>query len=229
MRIAATLLAWLVVGCAPALAQQYQAEAGQCRFGLAQDGTFHQTDHHTDNYMTPRCGALGVTDKFEDGPWGWRIAFVWTGFIQARDNVTTFFDDDAFNQNLTCNNAPGPNQGRGCLVTINGYGHTWGFSFSGTYEQKLGWLRITPEAGLFFFRHDWHYQVTHIDCTTCPVPREVDESSGPFAEPSPLLGLTLGVGPVYIAARHYWPAKHRALSLTDHSFTQLSGGLLFRF
>jgi hypothetical protein len=219
----------LLLACLPARASELQTEFGQCRFGKERDGTFYQSNLYTRNYMTPRCASLAVADRFRDGPWGWRIAFLWTGQLAARDNVATFFDEDAFRSNLVCNNTPGPGFARGCMVNIVGHGHTWGFSFAGTYEQRLGPLRLGAEAGLFFFRHSWHMTATHLDCSTCRHINDYDESSGPFTDPSPLAGLTARVGPVYFAARYYWPAEHRALSLTDHSFLQLSSGLAWKF
>jgi hypothetical protein len=217
------LLAWLP----GASAGEFSAEWGQCRFALEANGTFYQNDRYTRNYMTPRCATLGIADRFGDGPWGWRVAVLWTSYIQARDNITTVFDDDAFQHNLTCNNVP--IGGRGCLANINGDGHTYGISVGGTYQHRLGILTLTGEAGLFFFRHSFHAQFRHTDCDRCHPLGSYDESSGPFTNPSPLLGLTFRVGAVYFAARHYWPAEHRALSLTNHSFTQLSSGFVVRY
>ncbi|HUQ25248.1 MAG TPA: hypothetical protein VM140_06225 [Burkholderiales bacterium] len=226
----ALVLLLVAIACTPAHAGEFQAEIGQCRFGLERDGTFYQSNLPTHNYMTPGCASVGIADRFNDGPFGWRIAFLWTGSIEARDNITTALDVDAFQPNLVCHNAGGPpGRGRGCLVNHNGNGHTWGFSFSGTVEQKIAFASVLAEAGLFFFRHSWHSHPSHIDCTTCRAAVDYDESSGPLADPIPLLGLTLKVGYLYVAARHYWPGEHRALSLTNHSFTQLSTGLRFQY
>jgi len=221
------LLAAAAFACAPLHAMEYQAESGQCRFGLQTDGTFYQSDRYTRNYMTPRCASIAIADRFKDGPWGWRVGFVWTGSIQARDNIATAFDADAFQHNLTCNNVP--LGGQGCLASVNGWGRTWGFSFAGTYQYRIGLAALVGEAGLFFFRHRFHSHPVHTDCSNCNPMGDYDESSGPFAEPSPLLGLTLKIGYLYVAARRYWPAEHRALSLTDHSFSQLSTGLAVRY
>lgn len=221
------LLALLVA--APVHATEFQMETGQCRFGLQTDGTFYQSNLYTRNYMTPGCSSLAIADRFKESSFGWRIALVWTGQIEARDNIATFFDADAFQPNLVCQNNFGPNRARGCLVNVNAHGHTWGFALSGTYEYRIRWLLITSEAGLFFFRHSFHSHADHKDCTTCRYINDYDESSGPITNPSPLLGVTFKVGHVYFAARHYWPAEHRALSLTDHSFTQFSSGLAWKF
>lgn len=226
MRVLITLL---LVACGQAHATEFQMEAGQCRFGLQTDGTFYQSDRYTRNYMTPGCASLGFADKFANRSFGWRVAFLWTGHIEARDNIATFFDADAFQPNLVCQNNFGPNRARGCLVDVNANGQTWGFSFSGTYEYRIGLLSLTGETGLFFFRHSFHSHFTHKDCTSCRNISDYDESSGPLTYPSPLLGLTVKVGYIYFAARHYWPAEHRALSLTDHSFTQLSSGVALSF
>lgn len=221
--ISLALLGW------QAQAGEVGVALGQCKFGLAPDGTFYQSDRPTSNYMSPWCASLSWADRFGGGPFGWRVGFLWSDQIQARDNITTFFDDDAFKHNLTCNNAPGPNQGRGCIVRIRGEGHTRGLSLSGTYEYRIRWARLIGDAGVFFFRHYWRYGVQHIDCTTCPVPTETYSSSGPFAEPTPLIGLTLRAGPAYLSARKYWPAQHRPLSLTDQSFTEISAGVSLPF
>jgi hypothetical protein len=224
------LITLLLVACGQAQATEFQIEAGQCRFGLQTDGTFYQSNLYTRNYMTPRCTSLGLADNFKAGPFGWRIAVLWTGQIEARDNIATFFDADAFQSGLTCNNTPGtPGFARGCLVNVNAHGHTWGISFAGTYEQRFAVVTVMLESGFFFFRHSFHSHATHKDCTNCRYINDYDESSGPFTNPSPLLGVTFKVGHIYFAARHYWPAEHRALSLTDHSFTQLSTGLVVKY
>jgi hypothetical protein len=228
MRAFALILLALLGGQADAA--EFGVGLGQCRFRLATDGTFYQSDRPTNNYITPRCASLSWADRLGSGPFGWRVGFLWSDEIQARDNVTTFFDDDAFQQNLTCNNAgPGPNHGRGCIVRIRGEGHTRGVSLSGTYEYRLRRTRLIGEAGVFFFRHYWRYRVEHIDCTTCPPMPENYASSGPFGVPTPLVGLTLRAGPAYLAARKYWPGQHRPLSLTDHALTELSAGLSLAF
>jgi hypothetical protein len=234
-----TVLASLAFACAPSHAAEAFAEAGQCRFGLAPDGTYYQSDRYTRNYMTPRCGVFGLADKFRGSAFGWRVGFLWTGSIEARDNIATFFDADAFQPNLPpCDISFGPNRARGCIVTLNGHGETWGFTFSATYEQRLRWLTVTPEAGLFFFHHVFYVQPTHIDCTNCRPIQGSKEADGPFTDPSPLLGLTFKVGAVYFAVRRYWAPKHYnvpfiqgrdAPSLTDHSITQVTSGLVLRF
>ena len=224
------LVLLLVAAAATAEAHEIQFEWGQCRFGLERDGTFYQSDRYHQNYMTPGCGGIGIADRFTDGPFGWRVAFLATRSIEARDNVATLFDQDAFRANLVCHNASGPpGRGRGCIASFRGNGHTWGFSFSATYERRLGPIRAVAETGLFFFRHSMHAEAEHIDCTTCRKTGNYDESSGPFTAPIPLVGLTLRLGHVYAAARYYWPAEHRALSLTNHSFSQFSSGVIFPY
>ena len=203
---------------------------GQCRFGLEADGTYYQSDRPTKNYMTPRCLALAWSDRVGRGPLGWRVGFLWSDQIHALDNVATFFDADAFQHNLTCNNTPGsPTRGRGCIVRIRGHGYTVGLSLSGTYEYPIRRARLIGEAGLFFFRHELRMKIDHIDCTTCPPVRDDNSRSGPFTWPSPLLGVTLKAGRAYISARKYWPGEHRLLSLTDHSLVELGAGLSIPF
>jgi hypothetical protein len=226
----ALLLLLLGVVAAPTQAMELQGEWGQCRFGKERDGVFWQSDRHTQNYMTPYCATLGLTDRYKDGPFGWRIGFVWAGFIEGRDNIATLRDDDAFLKNLVCHDAPPPpERGAGCLASHNGFGHTWGFSFGPTYERRLfGPVKVVAEGALFFFRHNYKNHAQHVDCTTCKPNPDYDQSSGPFADPIPMLGLTLRAYSLYFAVRYYWPGEHRPLSLTDHSFTQLSTGLAFR-
>jgi hypothetical protein len=100
-----------------------------------------------------------------------------------------------------------------------------GVSFSLTGDLKLGPVTAIGEGGLLFFKSQFKATATPL----YPAPEmEVNEESTWWDMPAPLLGLTLRYGDVYVAARHYWPAGHRPLSLTDHSFTQLSVGLAFK-
>jgi hypothetical protein len=200
---------------------ELQLELGQCRFGKAPDGTFYQSDYHTSNYLTPRCASFGLADKFErGGRLGWRVAYLVAGSIEARDN--TFIRNDDGLRNIPCD--PGVTVA-GCHATMNGSGNMRGVSFSLTGDLKLGPVTAIGEGGLLFFKSQFKATATPL----YPAPEmEVNEESTWWDMPAPLLGLTLRYGDVYVAARHYWPAGHRPLSLTDHSFTQLSVGLAFK-
>jgi hypothetical protein len=208
----------------PAFAVDFSGEVGQCKFSLERNGALYQKERHTDNYMTPRCYTLGLADRFKDGPWGWRIGFVTTGAVEGRDNIAAVVFEGA-PPSLQCN----PATGLGCVGKFDSWMREWGLSFGATYEKRIGPFRITGESGLFFFHTHAHAAVTQIDCTSCGQFGEYDQTSGPFMQPTPLVGLTLRYEHVYFAARHYWPADHRPLSNTNYAFTQLSGGLVWEF
>lgn len=197
-------------------------EAGQCRFGLEKDGNFYQQQRHTDNYMTPRCLSLGVADKFNDGPWGWRASVQVAGKIEARDNVAAI-GIELVPPHFACDQATS----FGCTSNFNGSGRTWGFTAGITNEQRLGFIRVIGESGLFFFTHRFRARQTNIDYAPVGGANgEYDETSKLWDMPSPFLGLTLRYGDVYLAARHYWPTGHRALSLTNHEMNQIVVGVV---
>lgn len=198
-------------------------EGGQCRFRTAEDGTFYQADRHTDNYMRPACFSFGVADKLK-GNFGYRLAFVGTGSIQARDNMAVN-DETRYHYKGAC---ALPSSEAGCPVRFNGAGDTYGISASFTYEQPLyGRLSAIAEAGLFYFQHHFKSEAQFVPC--CNRQISYNETSNIWDQPSPLAGLTLKYRAVYLAARHYWPSDHRPLSLTNHSFWQLSAGVEKRF
>lgn len=203
-------------------AVEYFFEGGQCRFSDDR-GAFYHADLPHQNYMTPRCGSFGVQDKFSDGNWGWRLGYLESGAIHARDNYTRMLDGE-YETNLPCNWPAGY---FGCHAVINGSGYMYGFTAAITrdfhvYDQ---W-KVIPEGGLFFYRSVFRATIRAADFEFS---KEwyVAEDSGWKAWPSPFIGLTIRYGPVYAAVRHYWPSGHRALSLTDHSFTQIMTGVVF--
>lgn len=197
------------------------SEVGQCRFALERDGTFYQSDRHTDNFMTPGCISLGLSGKWTDSEkWGWRTSFLSTGSIQARGNM-------AVNDELRGNTAPcdlSINEAN-CPVRFNGSGQTYGFTFGATFEQPLGYhLSLIGESGLFFFQHHFKAEGKFVDCCTRNI--SYNETSKLWDMPSPFLGMTLRYRDVYFAARHFWPSGHRALSLTNHEMNQFVVGVV---
>ena len=223
------LIALVLLHASNSQGAELQAEYGQCRFGLERDGVFYQADRHTDNFLRPPCVTLGIADKWKGSErFGWRVAFVQTGSIQARDNIATIHDDDAHTYGV-CDPLTGDN----CIASFNGSGRTYGISASLTAERRFGAIKIIGETGLFFFHHSFRVRAKSIDCPVgvCyPTPTvEGDQSSNLWDMPNSLAGITLRYRDVYLALRHYWSGGHRALSLTDHSFTQLMTGIAWRF
>jgi hypothetical protein len=213
----------------PALSLELSAEMGRCKFGLAPDGTFYQSDKRTNNYMTPRCVGLYLSDKFGSSNLGWRVGVLSAGAIQARENIATLYDEDAFQPGLVCNDPGGLEQGRGCNGVINGSGRTWGIPVSLTYDIPIGRFTVTPELGLFFFRHRFYNDPEHSECTKCGAHGNYEETSPLTATPSKFAGLMLRYRSVYLSVRQYSKAEHRALSLTDHSFRQVTLGIVAGF
>lgn len=197
----------------PGKAVDLFGELGQCRFGLAPNGTFYESDPGMDYklYMTPRCGSVGIADKFGESTFGWRLGYMRTGTIQARGNIARFGDDQ---NRQPCD----PKTTIGCKAIFNGSGFTEGVTASLTDEHKWGLgFSTVGEAGLFFFRHRFHATATGTDVEGV---WHADEKSSMKDAPSPFLGLMLKQGPIYFGMRHFFPMGHRSLSLTDHSITQ---------
>lgn len=213
-----TLLSLALAAPVAAHAVDLYAELGQCRYGLAANGTFYESDPGLDyrNYMTPRCGAVGLAGAFGASSFGWRVGYLRTGTIQARDNVARF-GDDANRQ------ACDPVTTVGCRASFNGSGYSEGVTLSLTDTHKWSQrVSTTNEAGVFFFRHRFHATATGQEI---PGVWHADEQSRITDAPSPYLGLIVRYGPVYYSIRHYFPMGHRALSLTDFSMTSHSIGV----
>lgn len=210
-------------------ATEFFVEQGQCRFATGEEGAFYQGDLHTENYMRPACLTVGVADKWRGfDRLGWRVAFVGTGSIQARDNLA--LPDGVRHLRNGCT----PPDEAGCYARFNGSGTTYGVSFGLTYEQPIvQHLSLIGEAGLYFFQHHFKAEARLIDpAWGVGGGRTIsyNETSKLWDQPSPMAGITLRYRDIYIAARRYWPSEHRPLSLTNFSFTQYSvGAVLARF
>ena len=201
---------------------EYQFETGQCRFGLERDGTFYQSDRHTDNFMHPGCMSLGVAGKWKDSErWGWRAAFLATGAIQARGNKAV--NDEARGSTAPCDMTVSE---ANCPIIFDGSGNTQGITLGATYEQPLfAHTSVIAESGLFFFQHHFKAEATFESC--CGRNISYNETSKMWDMPSPFMGVTLKYRAVYAAVRHYWPSGHRALSLTNHEINQFVVGLVY--
>lgn len=193
-------------------APEFFIEGSQYRYGNVGDGTFQQTDLHTDNYLRPIGLAIGIADKWSGSDrLGWRIALRDSGKIRVRDNESVN-DEQAHNHSAgPCT----PPQEVGCTLRFNGEGRTFGASFGLTYEHRLPLpgASLTPEVGLFFFQHHFKAEGRFIDCpNTCRL-IAFNETSKLWDMPSPYLGAMLRWHSVYVAARHYWPSGHRPQSI----------------
>lgn len=201
-----------------------QVELGQCRFGQAANGTYYDKDYNHRNYLTPRCASIGYAAQFKEAPeWGYRFAFITSGSIEARNNVALSNDGRPITNPCS---AAHPDA---CRINVNGSGRMDGISVSLTRTTYLGHgFRVTGEFGALFFEHFFKGNCDQMDL---PAQHQQgggwDQVSKMGFSPSPMVGVTLGNGPVYVAARYYAPAVHRpGLSLTDHSFLQLSVGVV---
>lgn len=223
-------LAFLVLGAAIAIfaqglaAPELQAELGQCRYGVVPEGTFYQSDLHTDSYLRPACGGIALASKWNGSErFGWRVGALATGGISARDNVST--NDERAHAHIACV-PPNPD---GCMVRFNGEGRTFGFTLGLTAEQPLAaHLSAIAEGGFFFFQHHFKAEAHPMGCG-CTGQIAYNETSKLFDSPSPFAGITLRYRDFYVAARHFWPTGHRSLSLTDFSMTQYVVGVAFPF
>lgn len=223
--IAFFILGGVLAIVAQGLSTELQAEVGQCRFSTGLADTFYNSDLHTDSYLRPACASVGLAGKWRDSErFGWRVALLGTGSIQARDNVAT--NDERAHAHVACK----PPSEDGCMVRFNGSGETFGVSLSITAEQPIArHLSAIGEFGLFFFQHHFKAEARFMDCHSCGRQISYNETSRLWDEPSPMVGLTLRYRSVYIAARHYWPAEHRPLSLTNYAFNQFSIGVAKEF
>lgn len=215
---------------AQGLATELQLEIGQSRFSPGLEDTFYQSDMHTDNYLRPVAVSIGLADKWKGSErFGWRIALIAMGNIKARDNNSVNDEWAHRHAGALCTHASED----GCTLRFNGEGSTFGILTSLTAEQPLtSGLSLIGEAGLFFFQHHFKAEARFIDCT-CSRQVSYNETSRLWDQPSPMVGVTLrysnpfglhGIA-AYVAARHYWPAEHRALSMTNFAHTDYMVGI----
>lgn len=202
-------------------ATEFFVESGRCNLGLERDGTFWQADQTTNNYMRPGCTSLGLADKWKGSErLGWRVSLLATGPIQARDNVAT--NDENRHIKTPCDMTVSE---ANCPVVFNGEGRTYGITAGLTAEQPLAaHLSVIGEGGLFFFQHHYKAEARFVDC--CHRNISYNETSKLWDIPSPFIGVTLRYRAVYVAARHYWPSEHRALSQTNFGMKQLVLGVI---
>lgn len=218
--LAGVIVGGIVFNALSGRAGELALELGQCRFGQERNGTFYESDPGMDysNYMTPRCGGISWSDKFGSSRWGYRIAYLDSGSIQARSNVARYGDD--------LNRQPcDPKTTIGCRAHFDGSGYTYGVSLGLTAEARMGEIRAAGEAGLFFFRHRFHASAMPLE-QGAGDEQNYDATSSWRSPHSLLLGITLRYrdGGPYVYARHYFPSGHRELSLTNHSMTQFGVG-----
>lgn len=229
MRIVISFLAGVIVAIGlSGRAVEIFVEDGQCRFGLERDGTFYNADLRHHNYMTPGCASFGFADKFKESRIGWRIALIESGAIQARDNVARVVDGSQETGKPCDPDANG--NWLGCHAVFNGRGKMYGFSLGLTYEQPLALgFSAVGEGGLLIFRSVFRSNIVPLDYKKpdgeTPETSGVQDS-GWLSAPAPYMGLMLKYGRAYAGLRYYWPSGHRALSLTNHSFTQASAGVV---
>jgi hypothetical protein len=196
---------------------ELQAEAGQCHYGLQRDGTFYQSDRTTSNDLRTACGSLAIAGRFDELR-GWRVAYMNLGTIRSRDNHVTQWDEERAQPLPPCD----PVTKHGCTAVMHGEGRNYGFLFSLTKRFPMEHFDVIGEAGLFFFRSKFNAWATRDEDGGYS---SVSESAGFRKPPAPVLGIGVRKGPFHLMLRHGWSLDHRALSLTDHSFTQLMAGI----
>lgn len=234
-------ICWLILGLAvgiairAGMAGDVAIEYGQCRFGQSGAYMDRSMEHH--NYMTPRCASIAWSDRFSSSQWGYRVAYIASGAIEGRDNDALLNDGQYYPQ--PCSDEFFAN----CTAKFGGAGRMRGISVSLTKDFSLPYgLTLRGESGLLFFEHYFNGYAKPVNFSGVTAstwfggtPQKIEgaplnqRSNMWSSPPTPMLGVSLHYRSVYVAARYYLPATHRTLSLTDHSFTQLVGGLLWSF
>lgn len=218
--------------------QELQLEYGQCRFGQATDGTYYDSRLDHTNYLTPRCAAIAYAAKFKPTTtWGYRVAFLQSGSVEGRDNRAQM--NDGYYDPNPCSTQHWAN----CHSLFGGSGRMRGISVSLTKDQRIGrhlWAR--GEVGAMFFEHFFNGYAKPADFDGSSIVSAgaiagtalkwegggLEQKSSMWNLPLPLVGMTVGYKGLYFAARHHFPVGREGLSITDHSFTQITGGVLIK-
>lgn len=196
-------------------------EFGQCRFGVERDGMFYNADLPHQNYMTPRCGGLVYSDKWRDSRFGWSAGLITSGNIEGRGAVARVVDG-SHETGLPCDTSTW----LGCHATFDGEGKMYGVRLGLNYDHPLPWhMSLRAEGGMLFFRSVYRSTISPVDYTDKEIKGVQD--SGWNSTPAPWVGVMWRYHDrLYIGARYYWPAGHRALSLTNHAITELTTGVV---
>lgn len=211
----------------PASATEIQAEYGQCRFDAAHNGTFYQEGRYTQNYLTPDCASLGIAGRFVNRNYGYRAFGIVTGYMQNRDNVATYRDDEIDTAHGSCGPMP---DGHNCMTTHNGSGNMVGIGASLVrYIDLPGNWQVTGELGFLIHRVKYYNGPKFLGGPNDGAPAgdfKHDERTNDFLGtlPSTFVGVTLRWRQVYVFARHYSHSGGRGLSLTKDNMTNIGVG-----
>lgn len=231
----AALASAAIAIAAPAFGLDYWAEYGQCSFKGEDDGIFRQTGRNHSLYMTPDCLGLGVSGRFV---WPriadrWRVGFFTTRYLEARDNIASIWDEDAWipENQLQCTDAA--RGARGCLGNYTGSAAIHGLTVE--LSKQYPWRSFTfePGLGLLAFYNRTKITVMHANCPDCQRLHDTyraGERKDIYTKP-PEGFVSLAVrhkSGVYAAWRRYFNSGHRDRSFTNNGFDQIVMGYEYR-
>jgi hypothetical protein len=186
-----------------------ELQAGQCQQNRGGKGSWWN-DHYPEFLdLNDGCRQVGLSAR----PWqwrgydvGWRVAYVNLGAVRI-NSVMAYRDDEQLSNpdGSSCTwGTPGPHEGRGCLMRVNGGGRARGFSFGGLIERQISDFVVGAEAGLFVYHNHFTVRITaHPDESQTPDWwwMKWDLARGPNA--TPYLGANVRYGWLTASVRSY--------------------------
>lgn len=218
--LAITLLAVAVAGDAEPY--RLEAQVGICKHGIADKGTWWNSDYPTKIDAESGCFSLGVsriTDEWRGYKLGWRATYLDFGRVTA-NNIFAMHDDEQFIgiTGANCN----PDNQRGCLGQGILSQETKGITLGGLIERDFGSWTFGGEFGGYVYYSRFRATVYPHHQPRSREPWTFDWAGTGF---SPYLGATVNRGPFFATVRSYLSIR---ASESCTGCTGISSGLSYQ-
>lgn len=194
--VAALLLFALAFFAWPARAVQLEVGLGGTLAQPVGNGGWYQEGFpHTLN-LRSRAWMIGATDDITPG-WAWHVQYVHLGRYSS-DAMAADRDEDYNPVTQACN--PGCN-----LARYRGTGSVQGLAATiERYTMTSGGVRLSAEAGPFFFRPEWRVQVDNWKPAKDAPGMTIYAANPGRVKVGAVAGVSVGQGAWALSLRQYW-------------------------
>jgi hypothetical protein len=199
-----------------------EAQAGVCKHGIADKGTWWNTDYPTNTDAESGCfqvGASQIVSEWRSYKLGWRAAYVDFGRVSA-DNVFTMHDSEQF-IGVTGAECDAVTL-RGCLGRGIISQKTRGVSVGGLIERDMGGWVLGGEAGGYVYYSRFRVAVLPQPAGAWNGPLSADWAGWNF---TPYIGATVTRGMLFVSVRSYLTIR---ASESCTGCTGISSGLSYQ-
>lgn len=196
----------LFAASAPAEPLRLEAQAGICKHGIADKGTWWNTDYPTNIDAESGCFSLGVsqiTHEWRGYKLGWRASYLDFGRVSA-DNVFAMHDSEQFAgvTGADCN----PDTLHGCIGRGVMSQRTRGVTLGGLAERSFSGWTLGGEAGGYVYYSRFKVDVAPVE-TAGAWNRPASWPAGGFDWAgwnfTPYVGVTAARGMFFATLRSY--------------------------